>query len=77
MVHKVQFDGHLLVTTTQEDNLVPDPDTRSGRLLPPWVPARAHLMPPRGMNVDPDRGAMAGDQGQTSAPQGLAVAGEG
>ena len=49
VVHKVQFDGHLLVTTTQEDNPVPDPDTRSGRLLPPWVPARAHLMPVRGL----------------------------
>ena len=49
VVQKVQFGGHLLVTTTQEDNPVPDADTRSGRLLPPWVLARAQLMPVRGL----------------------------
>ena len=44
MARKVQVGGHLLVTTTQESNLVLDPDTRTGRPLPPWVLAQAHLM---------------------------------
>ena len=49
MAHKVQVGGHLWVTTTQEDNPVLDPDTRSDRLLSPWVFAQAHLMPVRGL----------------------------
>ena len=65
MVHKVQFDGHLLVTTTQEDNPVPEPDTRSGRLLPPWVPARANLMPVRGLGDERRPWSRRNSQGGT------------
>ena len=52
VAHKVQAGGHLLLTTTQEGNLVLDPDTRSGRTLPPWVLAQAHLMPVGGLGCE-------------------------
>ena len=63
MAHKVQVGGHLLVTTTQEGNSHLDTDTRSGRLLPPWVLAQAHLMPVRGLGDERRPGSRRGGEG--------------
>ena len=41
----------------------PGPDTRSGRLLPPWVLARAHLMPVRGLGDERRPRSRRGGQG--------------
>ena len=75
VAHNVQVGGHLLVTATQEGNMVPDPDTRSGRALRPWVPAQAHLIPVGELRDERRLGAR--DEGQTSAARGPAVAGLG
>ena len=60
VAHKVQVGKHLFVTTTQEGNPDLDPNTRSGRLLPPWVLARAHLMPLRDLGDERRPGSRRG-----------------
>ena len=63
MGHTVRVGGHLLLTRTQEGNLVQDPHTRSGRPLPPWVLTHSHLMPVGGLGDERRPGSRRSSQG--------------